>query len=205
MVRVADFAPAVVGSKRTLNVLEEPLETELKGCENIENSAASGPDKETELTPRFSLSSPVFSIVNVRSISPSLISIEPKSVWSAACGVVSPSAMFCPLPVTFISGVPDPVPEIAKVYGSSLLSLFAIESVALRVPSAEGSKSTVTLVDTEAATVVAGCDVTVKSAALVPESEAAFAPSVSVLVPVFSIVNVRLIVPDACETVPKNV
>ena len=94
---------------------------------------------------------------------------------------------------------------MAKLYGFSSESSLAIDSVAERRPVTDGSSSTVKLVEPLAATVVAGCAVTVKSAAAAPLILTAFAPSVRAIDPMFATVKVFEIVPLAAFTLPKSV
>jgi hypothetical protein len=77
---------------------------------------------------------------------------EPKSVWSLALGVVSPSAIVTPLPNTVISGA-DPavtVPVIAKFTGFSSASLVVKEIVPAFVPAVVVSSRTVKVSDAPA-------------------------------------------------------
>ena len=106
-----------------------------------------------------------------------------------------------------ITGALIPFPWIAKVYGFSLLSLFAILIVAVLKPSADGSKVTWKVVLPGPAILLEGIAVTVKSAALVPEIvKYGLAPvKLKAAVPVFWMVNVLTIVPEAVETAPKSV
>ena len=57
-------------------------------------------------------------MMNVRTTAPlgaPAIRAGPKSVWSARLGVLSPSAMVAPLPVTLISAGPSTVTEKVRV------------------------------------------------------------------------------------------
>ena len=59
--------------------------------------------------------------------------VFPKSVQSVTTGEVSPSDILVAFPNKFISGE-TPVPFTEKSYGFSLLSLLAIDIVAVLVP-----------------------------------------------------------------------
>ena len=78
-----------------------------------------------------------------------------------------------------------------KLYGFSLLSLLLNVRVAVLRPSAPGTKVTTKVVLLNAATEVLGCVVTVKSAALIPET--ATEPSVKVIFPLLKTVNVLVL------------
>src|SRR5688500_14252551 len=74
------------------------------GCAVTVKSAAFAPLMATLGVPvRFRSAAPVFSIVKVRVTLPP-IAAGPKSVWSVAVGVVSPSVMVVLFHFTFISG-----------------------------------------------------------------------------------------------------
>ncbi|CAD0000402.1 hypothetical protein FLACHUCJ7_00021 [Flavobacterium chungangense] len=83
----------------------------------------------------------------------------------------------------------------------------AIETVAVLVPVADGSKvTTKVVVPVVAATGDVGWVVTVKSAALVPLMVTSGVPfRFKALAPVFSIVKVLAIVPEATSVEPKSV
>ncbi|CAD0000397.1 hypothetical protein FLACHUCJ7_00016 [Flavobacterium chungangense] len=82
----------------------------------------------------------------------------------------------------------------------------AIETVAVRVPAADGSKVTIKVVLPEVFIGLVGWVVTVKSAALVPLMATFGVPvRLKPITPVFSIVKVRACVPDARSTEPKSV
>ena len=81
------FGPATVAGKDTLLT---------------ENRAALPPDRVIAPAPRLRLPVPVFWMVKVRVMGVPVV--VPKSVWSAVEGLLSPSAMFMPLPCTLISG-----------------------------------------------------------------------------------------------------
>ena len=73
---------------------------ELEGIGVTEKSAAGAPPIVTygEASVKLRVADPVFSIVNVRTMVPEDISVDPKSVWSVLEGVASPSAMETLLP-----------------------------------------------------------------------------------------------------------
>lgn len=96
---------------------------------------------------------------------------------------------------------------MAKVYGFSLLSLLAIETAALLVPTPEGSKVIWNVVvPVVAATGVTGSVVTVKSEAFAPPTVTFGVPDkLSAPEPVLQIVKVLTTVPLAALTLPKSV
>jgi len=102
---VAVRVPVAVGSKVTMKVVVPPELTGVVGICVTVKSAACVPVTSTSGVPaRFRSASPVFWIVNVRMTDPVSTSASPKSVWSVAAGVVSPSAIDWPLPCRSISG-----------------------------------------------------------------------------------------------------
>ena len=86
------------------------------------NSEAWGPPTSTTGVPvRLSCALPALLIVNVLQILPPETSAEPKSVWSAGSGVLSPSTIVSEFPRTSISGTKTPVPEQDVVLSPSVL------------------------------------------------------------------------------------
>ena len=67
----------------------------------------------------------------------------PRYVKSPMFGVVSPSPIDIPLPLTFIAGAIVPVPWIVKLKGFSSVSLLAMFMVAVFKPDDDGLNSTV--------------------------------------------------------------
>ena len=88
-------------------------------------------------------------------------------------------------------GDSPPVPLIAKLYGLSSQSSLAMLIVALRTPVPPAKNIIVNVTVPLGATVVAGCNIKLKSDALGPVIDIGFGPSVNVELPVFSIVKVR--------------
>ncbi len=81
-----------------------------------------------------------------------------------------------------------------------------MEISAVRVPVAEGSNRTVNVEVPPAAMAFAGCDVTVKSDALIPDTATiGVPPRASVSEPLFWMVKVRVTVPDEIWMAPKSV
>ncbi|CAD0000401.1 hypothetical protein FLACHUCJ7_00020 [Flavobacterium chungangense] len=81
----------------------------------------------------------------------------------------------------------------------------AIETVAVRVPNADGSKVTTKVVLPKAFIGLVGCVVTVKSLALLPLMVTSGVPfRFKASAPVFSIVKVLAIVPEATSVEPKS-
>ena len=105
------------------------------------NCPASGPDITTygELPVKVRSPVPLFNISKSLLLAVP-ISTTPKSVSSVILGVVSPSVIELPDPIISISGVNVLLenPVMSKLYGFSLLSLFAIVKVALCVPAEVG-------------------------------------------------------------------
>ena len=98
--------PAAVGAYSTSNVVvPPPLATGVLGWLVTPKCDASAPVSTTLVPPvRLRGPLPVFSMVKVREIAASPTCLLPKSVWSAADGSVSPSAMDWLLLCTSISG-----------------------------------------------------------------------------------------------------
>ena len=104
MLRVALRNPEADGSKATWNVVVPPAATDAAGCAATTKSEACVPPTATRGLPvRFKATAPVFRMVKVRTTVPAETGAEPKSVWSAALGELSPSAMDTELPCTSIS------------------------------------------------------------------------------------------------------
>jgi hypothetical protein len=115
MLNVAVRGPVKLGSKVTWNVLALFTATGEAGWAFTVKSTALGPLTATLGTPlNTSGAVPRFVMVKLRTTVPLLTAALPKSVPSATPGVVSPSRMLTPLPVTLISGS-TPVPWMAKL------------------------------------------------------------------------------------------
>jgi hypothetical protein len=114
-VSVAWRKPTAEGSKRTVNVVDEPPETGVEGCWVTEKLLAWAPEMLT--FPRLRVPPPTLVTVNVLSTVPPCTSALPKSVSSSTEGVVSPSRMTRLLPYTSISAKkpPVPVPQTSKL------------------------------------------------------------------------------------------
>ena len=136
MLTVAKDGAAVLGSYVTLKVVEVPGNTGDVGgvvrvkslsVPNVRRASASIVGSMTitgliEIAPSVRLDDPEFVIVNVCVTMPDNGSTVPKSVSSATAGVVSPSAIDKPRPVTSISGndgVGVGVGASACVYGKA--------------------------------------------------------------------------------------
>ena len=188
------FVPAVVVSRRTMNVVVAPAATLVAACVVTVYPAGA------VTVPSAKAVSPSFRTVKVRLITVPPCSVEPKFVWSDALGVESPSAMLTPLPSTTISGGVATMPRIWKLNGFSSESLVVKLISPDFVPAVEVSSRTVNVVvPIPAATFVAGCVVTVKPVGAVTD------PSVKAAPPSFRTVNVRLSAVPPCTTVPKSV
>ncbi len=98
----AERRPGVVVAKRTVNVVLLPGARSGCGWALTTKSAAFGPEIAT--APRFTSASPMFWTVNVRLSATVPTSAVPKSVRSAATGVVSPLPITVPLPETAMRG-----------------------------------------------------------------------------------------------------
>ena len=93
----------------------------------------------------------------------------PNAVSLVALGVVDPSVIGLPPPVTAICAEVVAKPLMAKVKGLVAVGSFSVKlTVAVRVPPAVGLNSTVNVVLLPAATEAVGWLVTVKSDGLVP-------------------------------------
>src|SRR5690554_420269 len=91
---------------------------------------------------------------------------------------------------------------MVKLYGFSLLSLLAIDMIAVLVPFADGLNATTRLEFPDAAIVAAGDVVTEKSPGFAPEN--VIAPIVKGNVPVFCMLKVWFI-GDPVPVLPKSV
>ncbi len=115
---VAVRTPRAEGSKVTSNVVDPPAGTDSAGWSVTEKSPAFVPETSTDV--RVSAPDPVFSMLNVRVTVPAGVATEPKSVWSAVPGVVSPSAMVTLLPVMLISGAGGAGQSASSALGSKV-------------------------------------------------------------------------------------
>ena len=101
---VADLVPVVAGLKVTWKVVELLPAMLLGGiCVKLKSLVAPvittyGNGSVSDRVP-----GPRFSIVKVRTTLPAATTALPKSVWSAASGVLSPSAIVTVFPLMFIS------------------------------------------------------------------------------------------------------
>ncbi len=91
------YVPAVLASSRTVKVSDEPA------ARLVASASVSVYPEATHTEPQVSVAVPVLRTVKVRD-SAVPAGVVPKSVWSVALGLASPSAMFWPLPSTPTSG-----------------------------------------------------------------------------------------------------
>ena len=118
---LAERVPPAEGSKVTAKVVVPFVAaTGEVGNAVTVKSAAFAPETTTLGEPEsVKAAPPVFSMVKVLTIFPEATLWEPKSVWSPAIGVISPSTIETLLPLMSISGAitTAPVPCISNVYG----------------------------------------------------------------------------------------
>ena len=129
-----EYVHAVADEKLTTNVSDAPT-ARLATKVSLPSVKPLGSDGVCKVR----VSVPAFFTVNVRDIRV-FNSTVPKSVPSRMPGVLSPSTIVMPYPVTSISGVPFTTTRMSKLYGSLLLSLFEMTNGPEYVPAAAAEK-----------------------------------------------------------------